>query len=145
MGCLDESKWESAIEEIADRILWDRDWEMEDMFPYGAAILFIMDFVRIDKDYFKPYNGKNVNLTAVSVECKAILFKAGYLETLNGADKRYPDGGGSHLKLHRPGMPIAAMVVVSFSPERVDVPSDMKRRLSPAQTPTEWEILPCGI
>ncbi|KAJ3295000.1 hypothetical protein HK104_003111 [Borealophlyctis nickersoniae] len=48
VGCQDESKWEAAIEEIADRILWDRDWEMEDMFPYGAANRAI---------YFKPYNG----------------------------------------------------------------------------------------
>jgi hypothetical protein len=30
IGCLDPKKWENAIEELADRILWDRDFELED-------------------------------------------------------------------------------------------------------------------
>lgn len=33
MGCGDASKWAWAIEALADRILWDRDWEMAHMFP----------------------------------------------------------------------------------------------------------------
>ncbi|KAJ3279189.1 hypothetical protein HK104_001684, partial [Borealophlyctis nickersoniae] len=57
MGCLDEYKWDSAIEGICDRILWDCDFEMEDIFPYGAANLELMAIMGIDSEYFRPYDG----------------------------------------------------------------------------------------
>eukprot|EP00884_Botryococcus_braunii_P013266 jgi/Botrbrau1/21940/Bobra.0249s0063.1 len=49
IGCRDVEKWEAAIEELADRILWDRDWELGE---YVAQSSGMMDFMKIDPNYF---------------------------------------------------------------------------------------------
>lgn len=51
MGCLDSSKWEEAIEYIADQILWDRDFEMEDIVGVNPTV---MEALRINMGYFEP-------------------------------------------------------------------------------------------
>lgn len=47
MGCLDADKWSNALEEIADRILWDRDFEM------GFVSPGMMGVLHIQPNYFK--------------------------------------------------------------------------------------------
>jgi hypothetical protein len=49
IGCRDVEKWEAAIEELADRILWDRDWELGE---YVAQSSEVKDFMHIDQNYF---------------------------------------------------------------------------------------------
>jgi hypothetical protein len=51
IGCLDREKWEDAIEELADRILWDRDFELEDRVG-GPIPSLIMESMNIHEDYF---------------------------------------------------------------------------------------------
>lgn len=41
MGCMDVEKWEGAVEEVADRILWDRDFELGDLSPGVMAFMHI--------------------------------------------------------------------------------------------------------
>jgi hypothetical protein len=48
IGCGDPEEWECAIEEVADRILWDRDWEMEE----DKLSPTVMALARIEEGYF---------------------------------------------------------------------------------------------
>ncbi|KAG2449850.1 hypothetical protein HYH02_005373 [Chlamydomonas schloesseri] len=56
MGCLDRDRWENGCEALADRILWDRDFEMADLLGHGTK-QGIMAFATMDSDYFQPYAG----------------------------------------------------------------------------------------
>jgi hypothetical protein len=38
-----------------DKVLWDRDWEMEALFPPERGFTVTMAMARIEPDYFKPY------------------------------------------------------------------------------------------
>ena len=53
-GCADEREWLIEIEELSDLILWDADYEDEDLYidkpPEEARIL--KDFMRMRDDYF---------------------------------------------------------------------------------------------
>eukprot|EP00884_Botryococcus_braunii_P013267 jgi/Botrbrau1/21941/Bobra.0249s0064.1 len=49
IGCGDVKKWEDAIEELADRILWDRDWELKKEIAGNPGL---MAFCDIHPDYF---------------------------------------------------------------------------------------------
>ncbi|MEW5318763.1 MAG: hypothetical protein WDW38_009956 [Sanguina aurantia] len=61
LDCLDVSKWESAIDCLWNKILWDVDfemWQMPDFAPpTSAARSFLYDTMRIDPDYFVPHPG----------------------------------------------------------------------------------------
>jgi len=54
-GSDDLDAWDLIVESLADRILWDRDWEMEDLFadaiPERGRQL--KRFLGIDDDYFR--------------------------------------------------------------------------------------------
>jgi hypothetical protein len=49
IGCRDVKKWEDALEEIADRILWDRDWELTTEIASNPGWMAYCD---IHPDYF---------------------------------------------------------------------------------------------
>ncbi len=58
LGCMDEDLWGNAIDYLADRILWDRDFEMYEDFGYlppGQAA-GEMERMDIDPNYFKPWD-----------------------------------------------------------------------------------------
>ncbi|KAG2494828.1 hypothetical protein HYH03_007069 [Edaphochlamys debaryana] len=57
MGCLDCNRWAGAIEMIADQILWDRDFEMCDIFRNGHNSR-LMAHARVEPDYFEPFEGR---------------------------------------------------------------------------------------
>lgn len=57
MGCLNKTAWQNAVEEVADRILWDRDFEMEDDFGAMGGSGFaegLMQMMHIDQNYYQP-------------------------------------------------------------------------------------------
>ncbi|KXZ43403.1 hypothetical protein GPECTOR_91g557 [Gonium pectorale] len=54
MGCLDRSRWRDALESLADRILWDRDWELEAELGAGAHQA-VMERLDIEEDYYAPF------------------------------------------------------------------------------------------
>lgn len=60
MGCLKVDAWEYAIESAADRILWDRDFEMESDLGGmgGGSRQVLMQFMHIDQGYFQAYQGQ---------------------------------------------------------------------------------------
>ena len=59
LDCYDMEKWDSAIEWIADRILWDRDWEMASQFPaIKGNFSPLMRYMSIQPDYFAPFQGR---------------------------------------------------------------------------------------
>jgi hypothetical protein len=69
IGCLDREKWENAIEELADRILWDRDFELEDHVG-GPIALEMMASAHIQQNYFSrrrvnPRRGAAARLEAL--------------------------------------------------------------------------------
>jgi hypothetical protein len=49
IGCGDVKKWEDAVEELADRILWDRDWELKKEIASNPGWMAYCD---IHPDYF---------------------------------------------------------------------------------------------
>ena len=52
--CDETEKWEFEIECIADRILWDRDWELDDLMVDNSPeqANFLKAHLGIDGDYF---------------------------------------------------------------------------------------------
>ncbi len=50
----DMGEWECLVEALGDRILWDRDWELEDLIAdKGPAHSgFLKQMMRISEDYF---------------------------------------------------------------------------------------------
>jgi hypothetical protein len=54
LDCLDDNEWNSFVEILADRILWDRDFEvvddLADLPPENASA--VRNLMRISEDYF---------------------------------------------------------------------------------------------
>jgi hypothetical protein len=67
IGCKDDEKWNTAIECLADSILWDRDWEM----PFVQANPGLMRFADIEQDYFKKPRAKAGAAERVEAFCSA--------------------------------------------------------------------------
>lgn len=55
LGCMDFKKWKLTLDCLIDKILWDRDWEIEALRP-PESFTAAMAMARIDPNYFKPYN-----------------------------------------------------------------------------------------
>lgn len=52
--CIDAGEWIGALEALADRVLWDRDWEMEGLFADAEPTLSdsAKDAMAVSGDYF---------------------------------------------------------------------------------------------
>jgi hypothetical protein len=52
--CVDQDEWDGALEALADRVLWDRDWEMEDLLADAEPGVAdsVKGAVAIDDGYF---------------------------------------------------------------------------------------------
>ena len=58
VGCEETSRGESALDHLADQILWDRGWEMEGTMAGAGAGFFA--FADVDCDLFQPYSGRTL-------------------------------------------------------------------------------------
>lgn len=60
MGCMKTDAWEYGIDSVADRILWDRDFEMEAQFEArgGGSAHGLMRMMGIDQEYFQKFQGR---------------------------------------------------------------------------------------
>ena len=52
MDSTDPEQWKDGLEALADRILWDRDFEMSDLLSNASAV--VLTRTLIEDDYFKP-------------------------------------------------------------------------------------------
>jgi hypothetical protein len=76
-GADDSDAWDLVVESLADRILWDRDWEMEDLFadaiPERGRQL--KRFLGIEDDYFRDIapDPTTPQLRAVCAQLDALM------------------------------------------------------------------------
>ena len=77
-GCCDIAEWEFEVECVADRILWDRDFELEDSMADSSPekAQHLKTLMGIDEDYFATISPDPKNLAQVWRTLKRLLHRS---------------------------------------------------------------------